>query len=72
MDRDQLIAKQQLEIENLKGRVYEMNNVLRDIKLTLVCIGGPLNDNKLMYSKEQRKPLHEINRMIEDILEPQS
>jgi hypothetical protein len=69
MDTNGLIAKQQLEIENLKERVSEMNSVLCDIRLSLVCIGGPLNDNILGYNAAQRRPLHKIKEMIENVME---
>lgn len=65
MTKDELIAKQQLEIEELKNRLEWANDDKGRIRNILTCIGGPLNDNLLGYSAEQRKPLHEILNLAE-------
>lgn len=62
MTTKELIAKQQLEIENLKIRLEWARE---DMRMILVCCGGPLNDNYLQYTKDQRAPLHEILRLAE-------
>lgn len=64
-DKDALIAEQQIEIRQLKKFKEQAKADMRKINLTLVCIGGPLNDNVLGYTKEQRKILHEINGIAE-------
>lgn len=49
----ELIAKQQLEIEELKeinGQYQEREEQVYSI---IFSIGGPLNDNKLRYSQKQ-------------------
>jgi len=68
MIKNQLIAKQQLEIETLKERVDECEEVLAAICMSLVNIGGPLNDNRLQFDVKQRAFLHEIHERIKDIL----
>ena len=47
----ELIGKQQLEIEHLKIRLRWANEDKQKITSVLVCIGGPLNDNKLGYNR---------------------
>ena len=54
MSKDQLITKQQLEIEVLKKRLTWAKKDKSDIVGSLVCIGGPLNDNVLGFSSKQR------------------
>lgn len=53
MNKDELITKQQLEIEKLEeaNRAYE--DALHNIHLMLISIGGPLNDNYHQYSTNQ-------------------
>lgn len=63
-EKDDLIVKQALDLDKTRTRVEEYEEVLEKILLKLVCIGGPLNDNKLRYSKEQRKIFHDIEEMI--------
>ncbi len=53
MNSDQLIAKQQLEIEDLKERVADQEERLRKIHMACICIGGPLNDNVKQYTRAQ-------------------
>lgn len=65
MTLEQLVAKQQLEIEKLKS-VLEMYEKDREyIRCVLVGIGGPLNDNKLGYTSEQRAELRNIYSLVE-------
>ena len=53
MTKDELIAKQQIEIEELQRSNAELIEDRERVHRILYCIGGPLNDNKLQYSKEQ-------------------
>lgn len=62
--RDKLIVSQQLEIQDLKAFKESALKDFREINLMLVCVGGPLNDNVLGYSREQRQPLHKINGIV--------
>lgn len=65
MRKNDLIAKQQIEIEILNKRLMWAKQDKNEIVMTLICIGGPLNDNILRYSKEQRGLLHRILEFAE-------
>lgn len=65
MDKNQLIADQQIHIENLKDAIVIKNKALENISKLLCCIGGPLNDNSLQYNKMQVKIFFEIERYCE-------
>jgi len=62
----ELIAKQQIEIEELKIEVAEYVESHKNIHMIIYCIGGPLNDNKLMYSHKQMSPFFEISNELID------
>lgn len=69
MTKDELIAKQQLEIENLKQLVANHIDGFNDIHTRLVCVGGGLNDNILGYTEQQiRKDLRPIAKICESFL----
>lgn len=53
MTETELIAKQALEIATQKELISDLVQRLSDIRKMLICVGGPLNDNALKYSKEQ-------------------
>lgn len=61
----ELIARQAKRIEELKEEVTENNKALHDIKMKLVCIGGPLNDNYHQYNQAQRKIFYDILDLCE-------
>lgn len=70
MTKAQLITKQQLEIEKLKALVTEHVEGFNYIHMSLVGIGGGLNDNILGYTKDQiKKDLIPINHICESFLE---
>lgn len=50
--------------EDLKQRVKGYKEAMDKIDKTLHCIGGPLNDNFLGYSREQLKPFFRIAEII--------
>ena len=66
MKIEELVAKQQLEIENLKEDNQRLNKALNDINLLLICVGGPLNDNFYQYNEEQLKTFKQIACIIHD------
>ncbi len=66
MTKDELITKQQLEIEELKIRVEDYQDMSNSIHNLIYCIGGPLNDNKLQYSKKQLSTFLAIAREIQE------
>lgn len=53
MDINELVIKQQLEIESLKETLKEVNKTIKDIYSSLYCIGGPLNDNCIKLNNKQ-------------------
>ena len=53
MTKDELIVKQQLEIERLHKEESEHQVAIDKVHRILFCIGGPLNDNKRGYTREQ-------------------
>lgn len=64
MNELELIAKQQLEIEVLKKDLEVHKELEDDLYNIIYCIGGPLNDNKLQYSKEQLSTFANISHIF--------
>lgn len=64
MNKNDLIIKQQIEIEELKSSLQEYEDVLKGVSGMLFSVGAPLNDNILNFNKEQRAFLHRIAQMI--------
>lgn len=50
---DAVIARQARRIDHLEQENAELKQRIERAVLHIVCIGGPLNDNKLGYSKDQ-------------------
>jgi len=69
MTTDELIAKQQLEIEELKITSNNRRQALEAIHLQCVCIGGPLNGNVKGYTRKQMKDFWDINEIAEAAIE---
>jgi len=53
MTKDELIAKQQLDIESMKEQIKAYKESEDDIYNIIYCIGGPLNDNIDGYTMKQ-------------------
>ena len=53
MTEQELIARQAKQIEELRDEVADLKGRNRKAWMRIYCIGGPLNDNKLGYSKQQ-------------------
>ena len=64
MSDDELIAKQQREIEALKEENKRFVEAFDKIEMVLICVGGPLNDNKLGYTEKQLNPFFKILDLI--------
>lgn len=60
----QFIAKQAMEIDALKAQVADFQQRIECIRLILVCIGGPLNDNVLGYTAKQLGPFFRIQEEL--------
>lgn len=64
---EQLIVRQQLEIENLKKEKKENVKLLENIKARFISIGAPLNDNCLQFNNEQLKWCAKVYNLIEQL-----
>lgn len=64
MTKDELIVKQQLELEELRAELAELKSSIQRANLIMICIGGPLNDNSLKYTKEQMADFFRIQREL--------
>jgi len=63
-----VIANQAKDIYKMYNRVKELEDALKNINRSLICIGGPLNDNVKNYSADQLKLFFKINDIIEGTL----
>lgn len=54
MTTEQLITKQQLEIEELKTQNTDFLDLIKWFVISAYAVGWPLNDNILWFNKEQR------------------
>lgn len=66
MKDDELIAKQARRIAELEQEVECWQETAKIVRGVLFCIGGPLNDNKHGYTKEQLGPFFRIANAIGD------
>jgi hypothetical protein len=64
MTKDELIARQQLDIESMKEQIKAYKDSEDNIYNIIYCIGGPLNDNKLGYTKEQMQDFAAISLQL--------
>ena len=64
MTKDELIANQQIEIEEQRELLSEYKLGYSNIYGIIFCIGGPLNDNKLMYSHKQLGTFSQIAEIV--------
>lgn len=60
MTNDQLIVKQQIEIEELRIDKKAHDIAVEEVLSIMHCIGGPLNDNKKGYTIDQLKEFFKI------------
>ncbi len=68
-EKDLLIVEQQIEIRRLNIRNRTLEKTIQEIQSVLYCIGGPLNDNKYLLSKEQLKDFFTISRLLDGVEE---
>ena len=64
MTDTELIANQTREIGKLRIELSECKSHCRAALGYLICIGGPLNDNRDQYSKKQMIPLFKIEERL--------
>lgn len=55
MTQQELIVKQQLEIEDLKKQTADFKSAIDKAKRYFIAIGMHLNHNVLMFNTEQKK-----------------
>lgn len=53
MTEAKLIALQAKQIEELRDEVADLRGRVKRARMHIYCIGGPLNDNRLGYSRSQ-------------------
>ena len=69
MTKDELITKQQLQIESLKQREIEFIQAASSVIISIVCVGAPLNDNVLGYTHKQLKIFFDIKYKLEGFID---
>lgn len=69
MTKEELITKQQLEIEDLKVKLSELQEAIKAASAHFTCIGGPLNDNFLEFDKRQIGLIYKANQELESVIE---
>lgn len=67
MTKDELLAKQQLEIEGYKAKLIENAKILRKIHGKFYNIGQPLNDNVMQFNKEQIKWCFQVFEIFDQL-----
>ena len=67
MTKDELIAKQQLEIEDYKAQLIENTKIGREIKGKFYNMGAPLNDNILKFNKDQMKWCFQVVELVRQL-----
>jgi SMC interacting uncharacterized protein involved in chromosome segregation len=67
MTKDELISKQQLQIEGYKQMLEENTELKRDLEMMFYAIGQPLNDNVLQFNKEQQKWCFRVVALVEQL-----
>ena len=67
MTEAELIARQAKQLEELREEVAELKDRARKARLHIYCIGGPLNDNKLGYTREQMVTFARIADELGDV-----
>ena len=72
MNKDALIAKQQLEIEEYKATAASNRIIRGDLRGHFIAIGQPLNDNRLKFNKAQMIWAVEALELINNIYIPKA
>jgi hypothetical protein len=67
MTKDELITKQQLEIEEYKQKLIENVEIKKKLEMRFYAMGQPLNDNCLQFNKEQLKWCLKTVELVEDL-----
>jgi hypothetical protein len=67
MTEAELIVRQARQLEELRDEVADLKERLRRARSHIYCIGGPLNDNKLGYTKPQMVTFARIADELGDV-----
>ena len=67
MTKDELITKQQIEIEEYKEMFAENEVIRARILGHFFNIGAPLNDNVLQFNKKQLEWCFNVSELFEDL-----
>ena len=67
MNKDTLIANQQIQIEEFKLAIKENEETLRIINYRFTGIGQPLNDNILKMNNSQLAWVFEIKELVDQL-----
>lgn len=66
MTEAELITRQAKQLEELQDEVADLKERVRRARLHIYCIGGPLNDNKLGYTRAQLETFARIAEELGD------
>lgn len=61
----EVIARQAVKLERLEAENAHLKSCISRARLHIICIGGPLNDNKLCYSREQMVTFFRIKEELD-------
>lgn len=67
MTDDELIARQARQIEQLRDEVADLKQRILTARSYIYCIGGPLNDSAIAYTREQLKTFVAIAQVLGDV-----
>jgi hypothetical protein len=67
MNKDELIVKQQLLIEEYKQKLIDNGKLYDRLHGKFYSIGQPLNDNRLKFNEEQLHWCMSVFQMVEGI-----
>lgn len=65
MEEQEVIARQATKIERLEVENAHLKDCIAKARLHMICIGGPLNDNRLQYSREQMVTFFRIKEELD-------
>jgi hypothetical protein len=67
MTEIELIARQAKQLVETQDELDELRERVRRARLHIYCVGGPLNDNMLCYSKPQMVTFARIADELGDV-----
>lgn len=67
MTKNETIARLARRVEKQRLKLNAYKAAARRVHSLIYCIGGPLNDNKLRYTKEQLLIFQQISRELEGL-----